>query len=90
MIGVDRYEGDYHFNTARPLAGTSGQYCGKNKGVLITVGKADTVEIFSYRANGTTFSVKIPLPTFSTEIYPFRVWGVSYDVANGSTAALLA
>ena len=90
MIGVDRYEGDYHFNTIRPLAGTNGEYCGKNKGVLISSGRSESFMITAYRANGSTFDVRIIHPGRLTQIYPFRVWGVSFDTSNGASAGLLA
>ena len=90
MIGVDRYEGDYHFNTVRPLAGTSGQYSGKNKGVLLSSSRSESFIITAYRANGSTFDVSINHPGRLTQIYPFRVWGLSFDTSNGASAGLLA
>jgi hypothetical protein len=91
MIGnniVDVYGSqDYQFNTARPVAGTGGQFCGKNKGVLVWSVSSPDTDLYLYNSMGTTYATRIKVST-TPEIYPFRIWGIS--AGAGVCAAILA
>jgi len=79
----------YLFNEAIPLGGSGGQYCGKNKGVLLTnTSTATSVDLYTYKANGTTAATRIQLPATDSVIIPIRVWGVSFG--TGVTGAVLS
>ena len=79
----------YSYNEAIPLGGTGGQFCGKNKGVLLTnSATATTVDLYTYRANGTTAGTRIYLYTGESKIFQIRIWGVS--CGSGITGAVLS
>jgi hypothetical protein len=78
------------YNEAIPFGGTGGQFCGKNKGVLLTATANGTVQLFTYRANGTTAATSVNILANNTHILPIRVWGVSCGAIAGFTGAVLA
>jgi len=91
MLGnkiVDVYGSqDYQFNTARPVAGTGGQFCGKNKGVLIWSDNSTDADLYIYNSSGITYANRIKL-SINPEVYPFKIWGIS--AGAGVCAAILA
>ena len=78
------------YNEAIPFGGTGGQFSGKNKGVLLTnlSGAGATVDLFTYRANGTTAGTRVSLVTGESKIFQIRIWGVS--CGSGVTGAVLS
>ena len=80
----------YLFNELRPLAGNTGLYCGKNKGVLLTNNTTSglTAGLFVYNDRGITFQTTVGVQATSTEIFPARVWGVTAPV--GLTGGVIA
>jgi hypothetical protein len=80
----------YLFNEAIPFGGTGGQFCGKNKGVLMSCTTTGTVDLFTYKANGTTAATRIQLAANDTTIIPIRVWGVSCGAVVGFTGAVIS
>ena len=78
----------YLFNEAIPLRGTGGQFSGKNKGVLLSTTATAAVDLYTYRANGTTAATRIQLAANDTTLIPIRVWGVS--CGSGVTGAVLS
>jgi hypothetical protein len=79
------------YNEAIPLGGTGGQFCGKNKGVMLTATASATVQLFTYKANGTTASpISVNILANNTHILPIRVWGVSCGSIAGFTGAVLS
>lgn len=80
----------YLFNEAIPFGGTGGQFGGKNKGVLLTnlTGSGNTVDIYTYKANGTTLSNRVSLMGSESKIFEIRAWGISCGA--GITGALLS
>ena len=79
------------YNEAIPFGGTGGQFSGKNKGVLLTniSGVAGaTVDLYTYRANGTTGATRILLDASETRIFEIRTWGISCGA--GITGAVLS
>ena len=78
------------YNEAIPFGGTGGQFCGKNKGVLLTATASGTVQLFTYRANGTTAATSVNILANDTYILPIRVWGVSCGSIAGFTGAVLS
>jgi len=78
-----------YYNEAIPFGGTGGQFSGKNKGVLLTNGSgAATVDLYTYRANGTTAGTRVSLVANETKIFQIRIWGVS--CGSGVTGAVLS
>ena len=80
----------YLFNEAIPFGGTGGQFGGKNKGVLLTnlITGVNTVDLYTYKANGTTLSNRVSLIGSESKIFEIRVWGISCGA--GITGALLS
>ena len=81
----------YSYNEAIPFGGTGGQFSGKNKGVLLSnfSGVAGaTVDIYTYRANGTTGATRVYLGSNETKIFEIRTWGISCGA--GITGAVLS
>lgn len=80
----------YLYNEANPLGGTGGQFSGKNKAVLLTnvSGSTATVDLYTYRPNGTTAATRVSLATNATTIFEIRTWGVS--CGSGITGAVLS
>lgn len=78
------------YNEAIPFGGTGGEFSGKNKGVLLTnvSGSNATVDLYTYRANGTTAGTRVCLVTTESKIFPIRIWGVS--CGSGITGAVLS
>ena len=79
------------YNEAIPFGGTGGQFSGKNKGVLLTnlSGVAGaTVDLYTYRANGTTAATRVSLVAYESKIFQIRIWGVS--CGSGITGAVLS
>ena len=77
------------YNEAIPFGGTGGQFSGKNKGVLLTnSGSAATVDLYTYRANGTTAATRVSLVAAESKIFQIRIWGVS--CGSGITGAVLS
>jgi hypothetical protein len=80
----------YLFNEAIQFGGTAGQFCGKNKGVLLTntTGSGNTVDLYTYKANGTTLANRVSLLGNESKIFNIRVWGISCGA--GITGAVLS
>jgi len=83
----------YLFNELVPFpnaAAAAAAFAGKNKGVLLTnnTGAGLTAGLIVYRANGSTGESRVVVGQSSTEIFPIRVWGVSF--ATGLTGGVLA
>jgi hypothetical protein len=80
----------YLFNEAIPFGGTGGQFGGKNKGVLLTntTGSVHSIDLYTYKANGTTLANRVSLMGHETKIFQIRVWGISCGA--GITGALLS
>ena len=77
------------YNEAISFGGTGGQFSGKNKGVLLTnSGSAATVDLYTYRANGTTAATRVVLAANQTTIFEIRTWGGS--CGSGITGAVLS
>lgn len=71
-------------------AGAAAAAVGKCKAVLLTnnTGAGLTAGLMTYRANGLTAETRVVVGANSTEIFPIRVWGVSF--ATGLTGGVLA
>ena len=80
----------YLFNEAIPFGGTGGQFGGKNKGVLLTNTTASPVpvDLYTYKANGTTLSNRVSVLANDSKIFQIRAWGISCGA--GITGALLS
>jgi hypothetical protein len=80
----------YLFNEAIPFGGTGGQFGGKNKGVLLTntTGTAIPVDLYTYKANGTTLATRVSVLANDSKIFQIRAWGISCGA--GITGALLS
>ena len=81
----------YLYNETNSLGGTGGQFSGKNKAVLLTnlSGVAGaTVDLYTYRPNGTTAATRVVLAANQTTIFEIRTWGVS--CGSGITGAVLS
>jgi hypothetical protein len=80
----------YSYNEAIPLGGTGGQFSGKNKGVLLTNTNTSpaNVDLYTYRANGTTAGTRVSLVASESKIFQIRTWGVSCGA--GVTGAVLS
>lgn len=83
----------YLFNELVPFpnaAGATAAFAGKNKAVLLTnnTGAGLTAGLIVYRANGSTGESRVVVGTSKTEIFPVRVWGVSFE--TGLTGGVLA
>ena len=77
------------YNEAISFGGTGGQFSGKNKGVLLTnSASAATVDLYTYRANGTTAGTRVSLVANESKIFQIRIWGVS--CGSGITGAVLS
>jgi len=79
----------YLYNESNPLTGTGGQFCGKNKGIMVTSTATSYVDLYTYLPNGTTAATRI-VSTTSTTLYPLRVWGVSCGAINGFTSSVVS
>ena len=71
-------------------AGAAAAAVGKCKAVLLTnnTGAGLTAGLITYRANGATAETRVVVGASTTEIFPIRVWGVSF--ASGLTGGVLA
>jgi|LakMenEpi03Aug12_release.lakeMendotaPanAssembly.Ray.scaffolds.fasta_scaffold1876263_2 hypothetical protein len=83
----------YLFNEINPFpnaAGAAAGFAGKNKAVLLTntTGAGLTAGLMVYRVNGLTAETRVVVGANSTEIFPIRVWGVSFS--SGLTGGVLA
>ena len=83
----------YLFNELNPFpnaAGAGASATGKNKAVLLTntTGSGITAGLIVYRANGSTAENRVVVGASTTEIFPIRVWGVSFSA--GLTGGVLA
>lgn len=83
----------YLFNEINPFpnaANAAAAFAGKNKAVLLTNNTSAglTAGLMVYRANGLTAETRVVVGASSTEIFPVRVWGVSF--AAGLTGGVLA
>ena len=83
----------YLFNELVPfpnIAGATAAFAGKNKAVLLinNTGAGLTAGLIVYRANGSTGESRVVVGQNSTEIFPIRVWGVSF--ASGLSGGVLA
>ena len=81
----------YLYNEVNPLGGTGGEFLGKNKAVLLTNvsgGAGALVDLYTYRANGTTGATRILLAENATTIFEIRTWGISCGA--GITGAVLS
>lgn len=80
----------YSYNEAIPFGGTGGQFSGKNKGVLLTNTTAGGlfVDLYTYRANGTTAGTRVSLVANESKIFQIRTWGIS--CGSGITGAVLS
>ena len=78
------------YSEAIPFGGTGGQFGGKNKGVLLTntTASVNTVDLYTYKANGTTLANRVSLMGSESKIFQIRVWGISCGA--GITGALLS
>jgi hypothetical protein len=78
------------YSEAIPFGGTGGQFSGKNKGVLLTNNSAAvaTVDLYNYKANGTTAANRISLLVGESKIFPIRTWGIS--CGSGITGSVLS
>ena len=78
------------YSEAIPFGGTGGQFSGKNKGVLLTnnSGAVATVDLYNYKANGTTAANRISLLVGESKIFPIRTWGIS--CGSGITGSVLS
>ena len=83
----------YLFNEINPFpnaAGAAASAVGKNKGVLLTnnTGAGLTAGLMVYRNNGLTAETRVVVGANTTEIFPIRIWGISF--ASGLTGGVLA
>ena len=83
----------YLFNEVNPFpnaAAAAAASVGKCKAVLLTnnTGAGLTAGLITFRPNGTTAETRVVVGANSTEIFPVRVWGVSF--ATGLTGGVLA
>lgn len=83
----------YLFNELVPFtnaAGAAAAAVGKCKAVLLTnnTGAGLTAGLMTYRPNGVTAETRVVVGPNSTEIFPVRVWGVSF--AAGLSGGVLA
>jgi len=80
----------YSYNEAIPFGGTGGERSSKNKGVLLTnvSGATATVDLYTYRANGTTGATRVSLDIGESKIFEIRTWGISCGA--GITGAVLS
>ena len=83
----------YLFNELVPFtnaAGAAAAAVGKCKAVLLTNNTAAgiTAGLITYSPNGVTAETRVVVGANSTEIFPVRVWGVSF--ATGLTGGVLA
>jgi hypothetical protein len=83
----------YLFNEVNQFpnaAGAAAAAVGKCKAVLLTnnTGTGLTAGLMTYRNNGATAETRVVVGANSTEIFPVRVWGVSF--ATGLTGGVLA
>jgi hypothetical protein len=71
-------------------AGAAAAAVGKCKAVLLTnnTGAGLTAGLITYKNNGLTAESRVVVGANSTEIFPVRVWGVSF--ASGLTGGVLA
>ncbi len=71
-------------------AGAAAAFVGKNKAVLLTnnTGNGLTAGLIVYRPNGVTAESRVVVGANATEIFPIRVWGVSFG--TGLTGGVLA
>jgi carbon starvation protein CstA len=79
----------YLYNESNPLTGTGGQFCGKNKGILVSATATGFVDLYTYLPNGTTAGTRTITAVGST-LYPIRVWGVSCGAISGFTASVVS
>jgi len=83
----------YLFNEVNPFpnaAGAAAAAVGQCKAVLLTnnTGAGLTAGLITYRANGLTAETRVVVGASTTEIFPVRVWGVSF--AAGLSGGVLA
>lgn len=83
----------YLFNEVNQFpnaAGAAAAAVGKCKAVLLTNNTSAglTAGLITYRNNGTTAENRVVVGANSTEIFPIRVWGVSF--ATGLSGGVLA
>ena len=78
------------YSEAIPFGGTGGQFSGKNKGVLLTntTSGGVVVDLYNYKANGTTAANRISLLGNESKIFPIRTWGIS--CGSGITGSVLS
>ena len=83
----------YLFNELVPFpnaAAAAAAFAGKNKAVLLTnnTGAGLSAGLIVYRPNGATAESRVVVGQNSTEIFPIRIWGISF--ATGLTGGVLA
>jgi hypothetical protein len=83
----------YLFNEINPFpnaAGAAASAVGKNKAVLLTnnTGAGLTAALITFKNNGTTAENRVVVGANTTEIFPIRIWGISF--ATGLTGGVLA
>jgi hypothetical protein len=83
----------YLFNEINPFpnaAGAAASAVGKNKAVLLTNNTSGGLSagLITFKNNGTTAESRVVVGANSTEIFPIRIWGISF--ATGLTGGVLA
>ena len=86
---------DYLFNELTPFPNTAGGSVGatasKAKGVLLTntnLTNGLTAGLITYRASGGTGETRVVVGAGKTQIFPIRVWGVSFE--SGLTGGFIS
>lgn len=85
---------DYLFNELIPFpnvaGGSVGATASKAKGVLLTNTTANglVAGLITYQANGRTAETRVTVGGNKTQMFPIRVWGVSFE--SGITGGLIS
>ena len=85
---------NYLFNELIPFPNAAGAAVGvtanKAKGVLLTNTTANglTAGLITYQANGRTAETRVTVGGNKTQMFPIRVWGVSFE--SGLTGGFIS
>lgn len=85
---------DYLFNELTPFpnvaGGSVGATASKAKGVLLTNTTVNglTAGLITYQANGRTAETRVVVGGNKTQMFPIRVWGVSFE--SGLTGGFIS
>jgi len=86
---------NYLFNELTPFpsieGGSVGATASKAKGVLLTntnLTNGLTAGLITYRANGRTAETRVVVGPGKTQMFPIRVWGVSFE--SGLTGGFIS